>query len=354
MRATRLAISGNHQAESLVLGGEWVFPESSIEDWGGGSHDFSYDPTASSDEGAVFDDAPYDYVTGDGATIANPPPEQDLRFPDSPSPEGPTPVSLRGRLPRRGETLAAIISSLALHTAALAVFSPAWFSPNWGGLGGELGPVIAVRLMSDFDATPDQETPASRDSPASAASVSGGERAPVVLSGRPPQERPPENDAQSASSPAPFVHNLAEHKEPKEHSEDRERSAPRLHAAHAPDSVPSAPSVASEERRVKRSGGSGNERFKALLLTEIHKAAYYPKRAFAERKHGETLVAFTIHREGTVSDVRIRRSSGSEALDEAALKIVRRASKRFPPLPKDTAADHARYEVPIIFGKEGF
>ena len=49
---------------------------------------------------------------------------------------------------------------------------------------------------------------------------------------------------------------------------------------------------------------------------------------------GVSVIAFTIHRDGTVESPTVRRPSGFFALDNAALRAVARAN-RLPPLPAE-------------------
>jgi len=49
---------------------------------------------------------------------------------------------------------------------------------------------------------------------------------------------------------------------------------------------------------------------------------------------GVSVIAFTIHRDGTVESPTVRRPSGFFALDNAALRAVARAN-RLPPLPSE-------------------
>jgi TonB family protein len=65
------------------------------------------------------------------------------------------------------------------------------------------------------------------------------------------------------------------------------------------------------------------------IQRRVQAVALYPEVARARAISGETLVAFTIHRDGTPEGVRVARSSGSVALDRAAERAVSDAA----PLP---------------------
>jgi protein TonB len=69
----------------------------------------------------------------------------------------------------------------------------------------------------------------------------------------------------------------------------------------------------------------------------------YPARARRSGDRGTAEVLFTIREDGTIGDPSIRKTSGSGALDEAALEAVRRAAPfRPPPAP-------ARIAIPVVF-----
>ncbi|MBX9450583.1 MAG: TonB family protein [Mesorhizobium sp.] len=66
------------------------------------------------------------------------------------------------------------------------------------------------------------------------------------------------------------------------------------------------------------------------------------------RERGEVLVSFTVSRSGSVSGVRIARSSGSPNLDKAALDTVRRAAP-FPPIPDAAGRASWPFDLPLSF-----
>ncbi|QKF91657.1 energy transducer TonB [Campylobacter sp. CCUG 57310] len=79
---------------------------------------------------------------------------------------------------------------------------------------------------------------------------------------------------------------------------------------------------------------AGDERF-AKMQSAIKKHQKYPKRATKMRHQGVVEVSFFFKTNGTVSDVKVIKSSGFDSLDEAAMEAIRKASKEFPILEKD-------------------
>lgn len=81
----------------------------------------------------------------------------------------------------------------------------------------------------------------------------------------------------------------------------------------------------------------------------INRVKSYPEKARAAGQQGTAVVRFTIARSGQVGSVTLVRSSGSEALDEAALALVRRAAP-FPPLQADFTGNLMTLTLPLSFG----
>jgi len=67
--------------------------------------------------------------------------------------------------------------------------------------------------------------------------------------------------------------------------------------------------------------------------------------------HGQTVVRFTINKDGSLSNISIVAHADSQALDEAALKIVKKAAAKFPSIPDALMRDQVTYVVPIVFKK---
>ncbi len=115
------------------------------------------------------------------------------------------------------------------------------------------------------------------------------------------------------------------------------------------DSVDSVPSVASAPRVMIPATGSEASDFRASVLSAIEEVAFFPKKALQQGRHGQVVVQFTIHREGSITDLTLVKHSGSEELDLAALRIIQRASEKFPHFPEQFSRESVSYEVPIVF-----
>jgi periplasmic protein TonB len=87
-------------------------------------------------------------------------------------------------------------------------------------------------------------------------------------------------------------------------------------------------------------------KWERLLVAQLERHKRYPPQA--RGKIGEARLAFSIDRTGRVLASRIVHSSGSEALDQEALALVRRAAP-FPPPPAGLADDRLSFMVPIRY-----
>ncbi|MFH0821164.1 MAG: energy transducer TonB, partial [Pseudomonadota bacterium] len=92
--------------------------------------------------------------------------------------------------------------------------------------------------------------------------------------------------------------------------------------------------------------------YRQTILSAIHAAAYYPGAAVKQRLYGRAVVCFTINRYGSLTEVSIVHHADSPILDEAALKILEKASAKFPPIPDSLGKEQITYVVPIIFKKK--
>ncbi len=86
--------------------------------------------------------------------------------------------------------------------------------------------------------------------------------------------------------------------------------------------------------------------FQRILLSHIARFRQYPPAA-KSGQHGIAQLVFSMRRDGTVSEVRVRNSSGSQLLDDAATDTIRRAQP-LPAIPADLP-DQLTILLPIAF-----
>ena len=257
-------------------------------------------------------------------------------------------------------TLRFLALSLAVHLAAFSLFvaTPASTLRGFGGISDK---PISVRLKETREInTPDDPSPGSVDSLASMASLARRDPKPeetrigkktekVLPTEVQPKEVTQETITESGSVDAkPPIEPVRVHsREPPDRSPD----GPPNDSKSRQDSIASVPSVASPERQGPSKSGDEAQTYKDLILSAIHEAAYYPKAALRNMAHGQTVVSFTIKKDGSLANIAIVSHADSKVLDEAALKIVEKASSHFPPLPDALMRDQVCYVVPIIFKK---
>ena len=99
----------------------------------------------------------------------------------------------------------------------------------------------------------------------------------------------------------------------------------------------------------KAEGGSGaSSKYPGQVQVRVSRATRYP--ASAKGSNGEAHVTFTVAANGGISGIKLSRSSGNAALDDAALAAVERAAP-FPPIPEDAGRSSWTFTVPVAFRK---
>ncbi|WP_104689757.1 energy transducer TonB, partial [Helicobacter felis] len=89
--------------------------------------------------------------------------------------------------------------------------------------------------------------------------------------------------------------------------------------------------------------GVSNE-FLMKIQMAISSRNRYPRMAMVRGIEGEVLVEFVINADGTTTDIRVAKSSGSDILNHAAMQAVKEASRLFP-TPKQTV----HLKIPIAY-----
>jgi len=87
--------------------------------------------------------------------------------------------------------------------------------------------------------------------------------------------------------------------------------------------------------------------WKLQVVGLLERSKGYPPAAWARGEEGTAQVAFTLDREGRVTEIHIARSSGFQALDDDAFQMVMRAQP-FPP-PPNLTGPQINLNVPISY-----
>lgn len=258
-----------------------------------------------------------------------------------------------------GQSFRSIAVGCAVHLAALSLFI-AVPTPSLRGHGGISDKPVSVRLMVTSEIKPPENpSPPSVHSPASLATRARRDPKPEQVQIRKATEKelpkevrltevteqtnaePRLADAKPIAKAPVSVHQRV----PLEHTQE----GPSLDSKNLHDSIASTPSIASPEQKSHLKAGDQEQTYKDLILSAIHEAAYYPRTALSHMVHGKAMVSFTINKDGSLENVVIATPANSKVLNEAAVKIVEKASSHFPPVPDSLAKEQVSYVVPIVF-----
>jgi TonB family protein len=84
------------------------------------------------------------------------------------------------------------------------------------------------------------------------------------------------------------------------------------------------------------------------LVATLSRNKRYPTEALTNKEQGVVIVSFTVDRSGKLLNSRINQTSGSDALDQAAIDLLKRAQP-FPPLPSSYDKTQITLSLPIRF-----
>jgi protein TonB len=134
---------------------------------------------------------------------------------------------------------------------------------------------------------------------------------------------------------------------PKQQSADQTTAAPlttappRVDASEPTPAVAPSPGASANVARVRAS-------WEKALVKHLDRFKRYPEIARARGNQGEATVQFTVDRTGHVIAARVVHSSGSSALDEEALAVLKRADP-LPAAPDQVGAATFDLTLPIQF-----
>jgi protein TonB len=129
---------------------------------------------------------------------------------------------------------------------------------------------------------------------------------------------------------------------------DNQIPAPMTTAPQAPKVEEAVVAAAPEQGQINISNSNAIPTWKRQVVGLLERNKRYPEAAQARNQHGSVELAFSLDRQGRLTASRIAKSSGSAALDEAALDLVRR-SRPFPPPPPEMSDAELNLNVPIRY-----
>ena len=129
---------------------------------------------------------------------------------------------------------------------------------------------------------------------------------------------------------------------------DNQIPAPMTTAPQAPKVEDAVVAAAPEQGQINISNANAVPSWKRQVSSLIERNKRYPDAAQARNLHGTVQLAFTLDRQGRVTASRIAKSSGSSALDEATLDLVRRAQP-FPAPPPEMPGAEITLDVEVRY-----
>lgn len=157
-----------------------------------------------------------------------------------------------------------------------------------------------------------------------------------------------QQDLLPAENPEVAMAALPPEARPEEVKADNQTAAEITTAPQAPQVQESVVAAAPEQGQINISNSTAIPTWKRQVVGLLERHKRYPEAAQARNQHGTVELAFSLDRQGRVTASRIEKSSGSSALDEATLDLVRRAQP-FPPPPAEMAGAEVNLSVPIRY-----
>jgi protein TonB len=152
----------------------------------------------------------------------------------------------------------------------------------------------------------------------------------------PPEEKPKPVEEKKEEKPKPV-----EKKKPKKPSE---KPAPRTTAAPKAEIR----DHAREARAGAAAAAAALPSSRQRLAAHLQRYKQYPSSARSAHEEGTAMVTFTVTRSGSVTGVRLSRSSGHPSLDREAMDAIRRAQP-LPSFPPEMTQSAMTFPVPFSF-----
>lgn len=163
-----------------------------------------------------------------------------------------------------------------------------------------------------------------------------------------PRPAPPRRRAQSHRETRSLVETpLPRPAPPQEAKTEPARAATVPAAAAGVGAGPGKGVAGAGKGAIGSTAGPGDD-YLERLYRHLLRYKKYPPEAISAKQQGSAVVGFVIARDGTISDARIEKSSGSPVLDQATLTMVQRASPA-PALPDSFKPSEARVRFPIDY-----
>ena len=245
---------------------------------------------------------------------------------------------------------ACFLLALGFHGAGAAALLARWSSDddlvaNAPVITIDLAPLAVSPTTTPTDAPPDQVESKQQDDPDPQPEKPTEE---TKVEPEPVPEKPPEK-VEIPPDPTPQPE-LAVLPPPKPVEKPKEKKEKPKHKTASLAAAPTAAEQRADRAAAPTPGANGNPNavpnWVSQLSAQLERHKRYPSDARGE--HGVVQLAFSVDRSGGVHNAHVTRSSGSSALDQAALSLVARAAPLPPPPPEKPGAQIA-ISVPIRY-----
>lgn len=227
---------------------------------------------------------------------------------------------------------------------------------HWHDSGDEAGPASAIVIdlaptMMAPDDVPEAVPPGPEQVQADAAPEQKVEQIEEKIAEEKPDTKA-EQEPQPDIAPAPNPEVALAPEPPKPKPEpvptDSQMPAPATTAPQVPKVEPSVAAAAPAQAQLSVSDSIAIPTWKRQVVALLERNKRYPALAKARNERGSAQLAFSLDRQGRVTATRIVKSSGSVALDQETLDLVRRAQP-FPAPPAAMAGARIDLVVPVRF-----
>lgn len=231
-------------------------------------------------------------------------------------------------------------AALALHAGVLGVVLGFAGESDTEGLIPD--PVMIVELAPIAAAAPAPAVPQPTPNP-----TPQPEELPEFLAPKitpPIVEAPLPKEVVSAPRPQPIAQPVARRVQPRRIAPTAPPAPPRTVRANAPVTGTGTSIAPGNDPKAKEREMD----YYSLVSAHLNRKKRYPKKAKKARQQGIVTVRFTIHRDGNVTGISVKRSSGEAILDQATLDLMRRVSP-LPRIPKSLGKDSVTLSLPIEY-----
>lgn len=244
--------------------------------------------------------------------------------------------------------LIAAVCAVTLHVGgiAAAVYEMQQ-EEDADGLGANAIEIGMEMVSPDVEQT---DLPQGPDSEASAASPAVQEQKAVEKESDLPKDMPHESEEPDMAVTENKTEEKPEEETPEKAQKQQQASQESVASEAAAQQKLDESKTGEKAQAVNAGMGADKKRLSAVWAKQLSAYLEKNKRYPSERaqKAAEVMVNFEIDRVGKVLAVRVAKSSGDTAFDEAAVAMVRR-SDPLPPPPALIADDGLSFTVPVIF-----